>query len=232
MMNFVENYVPFESVSDEELAKAKIFNRCRLAESGCWLWTGALHKHGYGMIGLRGKTRGAHVWSYELFVGHIPEGLHVLHSCDTRACCNPMHLRVGTNTENVADRVARGRSNSTKGALNGLAKLTEADVIYIRNSTSTIKSLADKYGIDRTNVESILKGKTWQHVAMPESPVEKSDGRAKLTAEQVLAIRNADALISLGELSRQYGVGIPLICMIRKGRIWKHVVSQEMVNGC
>ena len=231
-MTSLEKYVPFEPVSDEELAKAKIFNRCRLAESGCWLWTGALHKHGYGMIGLHGKTRGAHIWSYELFVGKIPTGLHVLHSCDTRACCNPMHLRVGTNTDNVADRVARGRSRTGVGERNGLSKLTESDVIDIRNSTATIKSLADKYGIDRTNVECILKGKTWQHVAMPDVPVEKADGRAKLTAAQVSEIRSADASISLGELSRQYGVGIPLICMIRKGRIWKHVVSQETVNGC
>ena len=67
---------------------------------------------------------------------------------------------------------------------------------------------------------------------MPENRVEKADGRAKLTRDQVLAIKSADASINHGELARQYGVGIPLISMIRNGRIWKSVVvAQETVDG-
>lgn len=83
---------------------------------GCWLWTGALNDAGYGMISDRAGTvsgstaKRAHRMSYELHKGPIPDGLHLLHSCDVRKCVNPDHLSVGTNQDNIADRVSKGRS--------------------------------------------------------------------------------------------------------------------------
>lgn len=80
--------------------------------SACWLWTGGKFKSGYGSIGRGGRGTGcarAHRVSYELNVGPIPPGLHVLHMCDTPACVNPRHLWVGTQQDNMADRKAKGR---------------------------------------------------------------------------------------------------------------------------
>ena len=73
----------------------------------CWLWQGARHPDGYGRVG----GQQAHRVALSLDLGRpIREGMCVLHSCDNRPCVNPMHLREGTNAENVQDRVRRNRS--------------------------------------------------------------------------------------------------------------------------
>ncbi len=78
---------------------------------GCWLWTGQLDRDGYGTITGRGmKPVKAHRLSWELAHGRSPGKLWVLHSCDTPACVNPAHLRLGTPKDNTADMISRGRS--------------------------------------------------------------------------------------------------------------------------
>lgn len=228
----VSEEIPFRSVSEREAMLAVFFSRCRKSDTGCWLWTGTLDNNGYGyfksIAASKGHGRGdiVHRFSHELFIGPVPEGLHVLHSCDTPACVNPNHLRAGTRKENMSDCITRGRFRRLsvkRGSQNNLAKLTDADVVDIRNSTLSPKDLSKKYGIDRTNVHQIVSGKTWTHVPMPETRVKKGDGRAKLSVDQVLAIRAADASVSHADLASQHGVGVSLVCMIRKGRIWKNV---------
>lgn len=78
---------------------------------GCWLWTGATHRNGYGSFKLRGGRQvRAHRFSWELARGPVPDGLSVLHRCDNRRCVRPEHLFVGTQRENLSDMVAKGRS--------------------------------------------------------------------------------------------------------------------------
>lgn len=76
--------------------------RARLAypESGCWIWTGALNKSGYGAIGSGAKVLRTHRVMYEHVVGPIPTGLQLDHLCRVRSCCNPDHLEPVTNYEN------------------------------------------------------------------------------------------------------------------------------------
>lgn len=77
--------------------------------SGCWIWLGQPRAQGYGGFRHEGKRKLAHRASYEIHIGLIPSGLHVLHKCDVTACVNPDHLRLGTNNDNIADKFARGR---------------------------------------------------------------------------------------------------------------------------
>lgn len=77
----------------------------------CWLWQGA-KAWGYGKIYVEGHVIRAHRVAWEMTHGPIPEGLLVLHECDTPACVNPSHLRLGTQRENISDCRSRGRFRS------------------------------------------------------------------------------------------------------------------------
>jgi hypothetical protein len=140
---------------------------------GCWLWSGALTGRGYGHIGAGGrggKTISTHKLAYELAFGAVPEGLCVLHRCDVRACVNPAHLFLGTNADNSADMIKKGRHWSIPsgvcGERSGTAKLTQTDIVEIRQrSGETRASIARHYNVDPTNVSAIVLRKTWRHVA-------------------------------------------------------------------
>lgn len=69
--------------------------------SGCWLWTASCDSKGYGKIYVNGKLVGAHRVAYELFVGPIPDGLHIDHLCRVRCCVNPSHMEPVTHAENI-----------------------------------------------------------------------------------------------------------------------------------
>jgi len=89
---------------------------------GCWLWTGATtgrppFEYGttsYQQRDATGKSiktikLGAHRMAYQLFLGPIPTGLSVLHSCDVPLCVNPAHLFTGTLQDNMDDRNRKHR---------------------------------------------------------------------------------------------------------------------------
>lgn len=77
--------------------------------TGCFLWTSSLRSSGYGELWVKRGGQAAHRLAYEHHVGPIPPGLCVLHRCDTPACVNPEHLFVGTNQDNVDDKMRKGR---------------------------------------------------------------------------------------------------------------------------
>lgn len=81
---------------------------------GCWIWTKGRYHDGYGQFAVSAHERSvrAHRVSYELYVGPIPEDLHVLHRCDVRACVNPEHLFLGTRVDNMQDMIQKGRHYS------------------------------------------------------------------------------------------------------------------------
>lgn len=144
-------------------------DRRRISE--CWPWTAkASHKYGYGMIATDAQ-RGpiyAHRLSYELHYGPIPDGLHVLHSCDNPPCVNPTHLFLGTHVDNMEDCARKGRALSPSGEAHRSAKLTEDRVLAIRAASTGRRGeqveLAHRYGVTRMTICQILKRQTWKHI--------------------------------------------------------------------
>jgi len=139
-------------------------------EQPCWDWRGPLNTTGggYGIIRFNTQKRVlAHRVSHDIFVG--PVGMfNVLHSCDRPICVQPLHLRVGTQSDNVRDAVERDRwvpaAAHSRGEEHGLAKLTESDVRIILSRPLPQRELAARFGISRSTVQQIQSGKTWRHV--------------------------------------------------------------------
>ena len=106
--------VSFTLLGDQKITERFMAKVSPEALTGCWLWTGAPSdntKNGlYGRFRVHGAQIRAHRVSWLLHRGEIPENLQVLHHCDNQACVRPDHLFLGTNEDNVADRVAKGRT--------------------------------------------------------------------------------------------------------------------------
>ena len=134
----------------------------------CWIFRQYGGKD-YGRFkpGGRGaKTVLTHRYSYELHHGPIPDGMVVMHSCDNPACVNPAHLSVGTYKENTAQMAARGRHPrpGRKGEASPQAKLDDATVRLIRQSTESHAALARQFNCKAETVRKVRLGKTWTHV--------------------------------------------------------------------
>lgn len=135
----------------------------------CWPWTGGLSQSGYGVVHVCGKARGAHRVAYEVAYGHptgsIPRNLVVMHTCDNPRCCNPKHLVLGTQLDNIKDRVAKGRtvSHMLPGEAHPGSRLTQEDVEVIRSTRGhgSGRLLADKFGVSETTISAIRKGRSW-----------------------------------------------------------------------
>lgn len=133
--------------------------------SGCWLWNGALNGTGYACIrdepsnGSK-QRRASHV-SYERYIGKIPDGMIVLHSCDEPTCVNPAHLSVGTHLDNAKDRNAKGRQARQRGEDQGGHKLTWEKVRAIRSDTRPYTVIGKEYGVCISNISGIKNGKRW-----------------------------------------------------------------------
>lgn len=130
--------------------------------TGCWLWTGAILASGYGQLRVGEKGQRAHRVSYELHIGPISGGMHVLHRCDVPSCVNPSHLWLGVPADNSADRNKKGRQ--AVGESQGSSKLTEAEVQSIRTSDKTHRALARQYGVHYSTIGSIKLGKKWNYL--------------------------------------------------------------------
>lgn len=94
-------------MNDDARLWAKIDRR---GEAECWPWIGKSRTtFGYGVVRYHGRSEGAHRAAWMSWHGPIPDGMHMLHSCDNPGCCNPHHLRPGTPKENIRDAVERKR---------------------------------------------------------------------------------------------------------------------------
>lgn len=78
----------------------------------CWPWQGNKHPDGYGMLKIQGSTVYTHRLAYQLYVAPLLAGQVVRHTCDNPPCCNPNHLRAGSDKDNAQDKIARRRHHN------------------------------------------------------------------------------------------------------------------------
>lgn len=176
----------------------------------CWLWTGKISTNGYGRISHNNRQQSSHRLAWEMVAGSIPSGMKVCHDCpsgDNRACvrndepgiyvingvARPRfgHLWLGTQAENLADMVNKGRSATgdrngsrthpervrrgpmptgsiLRGERRHNAKTTADDVVAIRVRYAaggiTQEQLGFEYGLSRRQVSGIVNRTEWRHV--------------------------------------------------------------------
>jgi len=145
-------------LSDRFLSKTK-------RAGDCLEWQAHRNQHGYGTFRIGQKSWLAHRASWMIFKEQDPGSLKVLHKCDNPACVNADHLFLGTQEDNIADMVRKGRH--IKGETVENSKLTEADVLEIRRLARNgwlQKDIAKKFQVSRPCISRLLSGKTWTHV--------------------------------------------------------------------
>lgn len=129
----------------------------------CWNWTKTKCSRGYGVLLQGSRFAKPHRVAWFIANGEIPANMHVLHSCDNPSCCNPKHLFLGTQLDNMQDKVAKNRQ--AKGEKNGRAKLTAEQVKEIRSTVFTkhrgIVAISREYGVSRRMIRYILDGVNW-----------------------------------------------------------------------
>lgn len=149
------------------------FLACVEKTDTCWLWKTALVHDGYGrFMNYDQKGERAHRASYRMFVGEIPKGMFVMHTCDVRNCVNPDHLRVGTHTDNMRDKKEKNRTYKANGTTNHFSKLTDSDVLAIRKlaKNQTHQSIADQFNVSQPTVTDIVNRRTWKHLSELDQP--------------------------------------------------------------
>lgn len=168
-------------LTDDEINR--IWKRIDTTSStGCWPCDRSKNNYGYPAIKIRRISHtnlGVARLVWIIINGPITDGLYVLHSCDTPACCRPDHLFLGTHQDNMKDRDKKGRNPGNrsnhvgllkgvgKGELHPGAKLTELDVQMIRLKKLegyTYKDISRVFGVSPHTVKSICLRKTWSHI--------------------------------------------------------------------
>lgn len=127
----------------------------------CWTWVGSRNEHGYGNFCINGRSHRAHRISWAMTKGKVADGLMVCHMCDNPPCVNPAHLFLGTNRDNMADCIGKGRLRRPT-AQEGNCRISDKTAIEIvrkNMSGSTQIELSSIYGVSYYTVHMLCRGK-------------------------------------------------------------------------
>lgn len=183
----------------------------------CWEWKRHRNEDGYGSFRFRGGMRLAHRVAWILSVGEIPDDLGVLHHCDNPACCNPAHIFLGTQLDNMRDAKRKGR-------------LARGDTHSSRTKPESV-ARGDRNGMRRYPERSSFAGKRYwgdDNVMRRRPEVRcrgERNGSCKLTEDTVRAIRRdyVPGKVRYADLAEKYGIAFGHVGQIIRGERWAHI---------
>lgn len=169
MIELTDEYLISQGFSTTIITR--FFSKVAVGDS-CWIWNAYISKDGYGRIGSGRKSVcvRSHIVSWKLFRGPIPAGLSVLHNCpdgDNKACVNPKHLWLGTQTDNFRDMVTKRRHQFCEKHWN--SKLTKEQVreIIVRVNLGEVqRSIAKEFNVNPSTICEIVNGDKWKLISI------------------------------------------------------------------
>jgi len=162
---------PGRPANTPEVLWSKVDKR---GEDECWEWKGFRNHDGYGRTWINDKGYYAHRVIYSLVYPNAislnaptsqNETGFLLHTCDNPSCCNPKHLWVGNHADNMADKVAKGRSPDFSGGKGPRCKLTmeqAREARLLRKTGMTIPQLMEKFNLSRASMKTLLRGDSYK----------------------------------------------------------------------
>lgn len=162
----------------------------------CWPWIGHKIKQGYGHVKFKGKTLKTHRVAYIIYFGPLTDPtINILHKCDNPPCCNPNHLFKGTDADNMADMVRKGRS------------------------------LAGNRNPSHLHSETRPRGNShYLHIHPEFAPRGEKNKNSKLTDNIVREIKKMLCMgYRQIDIATKFGVVQPTISEIKLGNLWTHV---------
>lgn len=192
----------------------------------CMEWAGQRTRAGYGVVSFEGGQHYVHRLSFEASHGEIPQGHGVLHRCDNPPCFNPAHLFSGTQKDNGADMVAKGRARNGGffGSMVGTAVLDEGRVLEIRRLRRegfSYAKIGRIFGLGSTTILNAC-AYGWVHVPgrIPVSRTSKKFTREEVEEIKTLVLSGANDC----QIGRILGVKNGTVCKMRIRNGWKATV--------
>lgn len=183
----------------------------QISKLGCW--NVISHKNGKPYPIYRGIR--CHKLMYEKHNGEVPKGKVIRHTCDNYRCCNPEHLILGSQRDNVIDMVKRERNTQ-------ISLTNEQILSIIDQNEKTVAELCREYKVGTEVIRKIRNG-TIRGGIFSEKIKGKSFKKVKLSEKEVIEIFESDLPYSM--LTERYEISYATIYDIKNFRTWKRITQ-------